>query len=450
MSSALRTTAAERGSEDASSSVSASHGLASEESRNRNTTMWAQALVLFNVVGIPLSYGTYLEFYFNSTHTNKSLTSLSIPVALQILCILSMPFAAGYVYHRLGDKWWWRLIFVASSCAALSAQVALQWLHAYLFILVFQGFVLGVALGVLFTISTLVLASHYKNNIPLVSMQSGFASFLGAVIYSILARQSFRTQYSGRSGFAQAASAGLLGGTLLCACILMKRVKEDQTKPESIQHRLKIRWPQGLMQDLAREGAAWFILGYMLVFFGIFIYPIYIVLVLASTPTLGFPDSCTTTLLVCLGIAALSACVVGNDCACTRVGPVNMLVTASIFGGAVLLAPVRLQLLAITTTLGAMYGLALGSFLALHIMVAAVFLSPNKMWAEDMPARVAIVMVLGGLSAFAGIVSLAVVMEAYEHGVDIALRIAGASVVVGGAMVGAVRMKKWRRLGYVV
>jgi hypothetical protein len=58
----------------------------------------------------------------------------------------------------------------------------------YIAILLLRGLVLGGALGTCFTISTLVLASHYRNDVPLVSVQSGFAAFAGAVVYTVIAR----------------------------------------------------------------------------------------------------------------------------------------------------------------------------------------------------------------------------------------------------------------------
>jgi hypothetical protein len=383
-------------------------------------------------------------------YSKKPLTSLSIPIALQLLCILSTPSAIGYAYHLLGRREWWRLIFILAGVLAVTTQISLQWCHGYAFIVVMQGAVLGAALGTLFTISTLVLATHYKSNLPLVSMQSGFASFTGAVCHTVLARQSFRTQISGVGGFAQAASGGLLGGTVLVAYLLMKRVKPDDGKPWTTRYQLKMQLPKDFVRDLVKEGTMWFVLGYMLIFFGIFIYPLYIVLILTQPPALYFPDTGTIALLATLSTAALSGCVSANEHVRKRLGPVNTFIAAAIFVGAVVLAPVRMPRLYVTITLGGLYGLALGAVLTLHIMVAAVFLSPNKMWQDDMPARVAIVMALGSISAFAGIIALASVMEMYENGLDIALRVAGGCMIGGGSLIAAVRVWRWRKFFYAV
>lgn len=62
--------------------------------RYRNRAVWAQALVLFNVVGIPLSQGVYLEQNYTSLH-NTSLLALSLIPALQILFTLATPLFVG-------------------------------------------------------------------------------------------------------------------------------------------------------------------------------------------------------------------------------------------------------------------------------------------------------------------------------------------------------------------
>jgi hypothetical protein len=157
--------------------------------RRRNRAVWAQALVLFNVVGIPLSQGVYLEHYHTIALSTSSLSALSLIPSLQIVCILSMPLFVGWVYNWRGRHSGWRVMFFAATILASCAQLPLQWFKSYTLTMILQGPVQGAALGTLFALSTLLLSSYYRFNLPLVSMSGGFMGFCGAVVHAVVARQ---------------------------------------------------------------------------------------------------------------------------------------------------------------------------------------------------------------------------------------------------------------------
>jgi hypothetical protein len=124
--------------------------------------------------------------------------------------------------------------------------------------LVLQGPLLGAALGTLFTLSTLVLSSHYQFNLPLVSMQSGPMSFLGATTYSMIARSGLRTHTIGHF-FAPAATAGTLGGTMFIAYLLIQRVKEDDLPLSTRPSSSKMILPKSLGSIIKEPGTVCFI-----------------------------------------------------------------------------------------------------------------------------------------------------------------------------------------------
>jgi hypothetical protein len=415
--------------------------------------MWAQALLLTSVLGPPLSYGAYLEYYYTTLlPTNTPLLLLALPIALQILTISLATFPIGLLYTKLGRRAYWKLLFAFAAVVAVASQITLYWITSYIGILVLQGLLLGSALGTLLTLGTLVLSSHYRGDVPLVSVQSGFAGFAGAVLHATLARFSLQgiARGNGYEGFSQAASGGLMGGTLLVAFFLLTRVKADESKRWSVEYTLHLALPRAFLRDLTQvKGMLWFIVGYMFISFGALVYPIYAITLLTQSPSLFSPDQGSYTLLAMLAVAALSASGAANGRVMRKVGPVNIFVAASMFAGAVLLAPVLYPRIYVSILLSGVYGIALGAILSLHMIVAAIFVSEKEggRWADDMPAKVAIVVALGGISAFGGILVAAFIVRSGVEGANAALKVAGACMVGGGMLIWLVRLMRWKEKG---
>jgi hypothetical protein len=405
--------------------------------RYRNRAVWAQAFVLFNVVGIPLSHGVYLEYYFTSALPTSSLSALSITPALQIMCILGTPVLVGSLYHQRGQRSGWGVGFLAATSLALAAQLPLKWIKSYTLIMILQGPVLGAALGTLFTLSTLVLSSHYQFNLPLVSMQSGGMGFVGAVVHTVVVRQGI-----GKTHFAPGATAGVFVLTLLTAYALIRRVKDSDLPPGIPASRSDMKLPKSLHKIVKEDGTVPFMIGYILVFLAIFVFPMYIVLIPTQPPALLPRGTGTYILLATLATAAISACVAANTRIRDALGPVNTFIAACIFAGAASLIPAWTPTFWVTITCGAAYGVGLGVIMALHIKVTTVFHGKRAMWHPDMPVRAAVMMALGGCSAFAGILGSAFVMERVKNGSKIVACAAAVCLVLGGVLVAVGR---WRR-----
>jgi hypothetical protein len=428
---------------DAQAEAQAKVRLLAKYARHRNWAMWAQALVLFNVAGISLSQGMYLEYYFNSPLPGTSLSVLSIIPALQIGSILVMPILVGWFYQwrpRSG----WKILFCAAAVIAFAAQLSLQWIRSYILMLILQGLLLGAALGTLFTMSTLVLSSHYLFNLPLVSMQSGFMGFLGAVVYTLVAREGLQTQDSGH--FAPAASAGLIGGTLFIAILLSRRVDAGNTPPNMQKLRFGKRLSKSMGNIMEEKGTMWFMCGCILVFFAIFNFPIYIALVLTQPPSHLNPDTASYALITTLITAATSASISANPVFRARLGPVDTFIASSILAGAASLLPAWMPTLPIALACGAAYGVGLGAIAALHIEVTTVFHGEKVVWRPDMPVKVAVMMLLGGLSALTGLIISAIVIENVESGVKIVACGSSGSLVLGGASIAFARWRRCRKL----
>ena len=414
--------------------------LLTKYARHRNRAVWAQALVLFNVVGIPLSQGVYLEYYYNAALTGCSLSALSIIPALQVACILCIPILVGWFYQWRGQRSGWRLMFFGATLLAFAAQLALQWIENYTVIMLLQGPFLGAALGTLFPLSTLVLSSHYRFNQPLVSMQSGLMGFLGAIIYAVIARQGL--QVRGNSHFAPAATAAVLLGTLLLAYTLIRRVKQIEVPPDIQEWHSNMKLPRNICKIAKEEGTIWFILGYMLIFFAIFNFPIYISLVLTQPPATIDPKTAAFVPIVTLTTAAISACLSANPILRKRLGPLNTFITLCVFAGAASLLPFFMPYLPIALPSGSAYGISLGAIISLHIKVTTIFHGEKVVWHPDMPVRAAVMMALAGCSAFAGLLASAFIIENVRGGIRVVASVTAGSLVAGGCVIAFAR---WRR-----
>jgi hypothetical protein len=196
-------------------------------SRNdRKQSYIAQALILFNVWGIPLSFGPYPKFFFTNRWKHPVLQVSSI-VAVQLFCI----FGAGVPVLWLYQYEYWRTTIIIASFTAIACQWALHICTRWMTILLVQGIGIGISLGALYSMGTLVLSSHHKNNHPLTSMVSVSAGFLGAVCYTCIALLPIRSSLLLNAAYIF--NCTLTTFTLLLACVLIRR--SDVTSPETIK-----------------------------------------------------------------------------------------------------------------------------------------------------------------------------------------------------------------------
>ncbi|KAH7082903.1 major facilitator superfamily domain-containing protein [Paraphoma chrysanthemicola] len=354
-----------------------------------------------------------------------------------------MPGIVGWFYYWRGHRSGWKIAFFIAGAIAVCAQLPLQWTSSYGLALILQGPVLGIALGTLFTLSTLVLSSHYRYNLPLVSMQSGFMGFLGAVVYAFVARQLLAPY----NYYAPAATAGIMAVTLIVAIVLLHRIKDDAIPPQT---QLKLQLPQNPRAIVKEKGTPFFISGYILTFFSIFTSPVFIVPILTQPPALIPPDLAALALITCLSTAAISASISANPIVRRHIGPVNTMIAACILAAAASILTVFMPNFSLALVAAGVYGISMGAILALHIKTTTVFHAEMVVWHPDMPARTAIMMALGGLSSFAGLLVSAVLMENVEHGVKVAFGIAGGCLVCGGGFIGMGRWRRCRGLGVAI
>ncbi|KAF1845207.1 uncharacterized protein K460DRAFT_355052 [Cucurbitaria berberidis CBS 394.84] len=410
-------------------------GIATSASALRVRTYYAQALILFNVYGAPLSFGPYLEYYHTTTLPTTPLWSLSLIVAIQIFSIFAVPYPIWMIYHQWPNRR--RIMIFTSVLAVVGAQGSLIFCKSHLELMLLQGLLLGSGLGALLTLGTLFLGSHYRFNLPMTSWISAIGGFAGALVYTTIGWLFLRRD---QWKAANAANLGISIATLLTAFFLAKHSEKGNMQ-------LDVEAPQSLKSIFIENGALWFVVGYVLVFFGLFIWPIYVLLILSHAPALYWPDSGGWTLVAMFGSALISSPISANERFRKHVPPVESFSAACLFAGASIIAPAWVPQFWFSVGWGAGYGFALGAILTLHINVVAIFHPLGIVWHPDMPVRGALMMALGGLSAAAGLVTVAVLLENKENGTKIAAVLTMVCMMFGGTMIAGIWW--WRYKGFL-
>lgn len=437
-----------------------------KKARNdRKLSYIGQAFLLFNVWGIPLSYGPYLKIYYDDTWEQSVLRVSSI-IAVQLICIFGVGFPVLWLYQR----GYWRSPIIIASVTAIACQWVLYTCARWTARLLVQGLGLGISLGTLYSTGTLILGSHHKNNHPLTSMISVSAGLLGAIFYTSIATGP--TISASLLKTAYICNATLTTVTLLLACLLVRRSDvtftttthtitplgstsyTTTTITSNNYSTLKYALPQpGHRNPILEPSTRLFILGYIVTFAGIFIYPLYSILHLSFYPSHARPVTPLLYLLATYTSATLTAPIVANKHLRTTLGPVNTLISATIIAAASIIVPAWLPYPAVALPFHIIYGIALGAILALHSKALAVFHWSTFSYHDDMFARAAVTQMIAGVFVGAGVLWTGWVVDhtgqrgrLVFRGVELGFGVCGtvvAYVLFGGAVLMA--LARWRR-----
>lgn len=205
-------------------------GHAINASRARVRTYTAHALVLFNVYGVLFSSGIWLEYYSNSLLPTTSLLALSIIFAAQFVC-LALAVGMSACMHIRSPRYW-RCMMLTAALLVCGAYVGLlNNTHNKVWVLVLcQGGLPGLGLGILCAASVRVVSACYKHNFALASRVCVATGFAGAGTYTVVVWCCLRADRV-RLGYGVALL--LLGGTLLPALLLVEHpASNDEKQPK--------------------------------------------------------------------------------------------------------------------------------------------------------------------------------------------------------------------------
>ncbi|KAF2874393.1 major facilitator superfamily domain-containing protein [Massariosphaeria phaeospora] len=409
--------------------VTPPHPSDEKEWTSRKRTYCAQALILFNAYGIPLSFGPYLEYYYNTMYPHTPLWQLSLIPAVQVFLLFSMGPVGRWLYdHRVYRTSIFFATLLGSACLAVAGSNCRQFWQA----LIAQGVGLGVSLGILLAIGRLSLSSHYKNNFPLASMISASAGFVGALVYTAVGYGCLRVN---KIMLLSWLNAAITLATLLVALGLVRRSK---------RYTLPAGPPTPILSIFRNTSSSLFLVGFFCVFFSLFAWPVHIVLFLSNGPGHIWPETATIILMATFGIAIFFAAYAANPYSRRSFGPVNTFIAASLLGGLCPLSPAWMPFSEVVSGYSVAYGTVLGAVLALHVKVISVFCSGDGKVFVDMPTQVSRVMSLAGLVAAVGIVAMSALATAGEQGLAWAWTVSGLVMFVGGLLVGVARWLRCR------
>ncbi|KAJ7851028.1 major facilitator superfamily domain-containing protein [Mycena olivaceomarginata] len=185
-------------------------------------------LVQFCGFGYSTSFGVYQDFYTRDYLTQSSSSAISWIGSINIFIL----FFGGLIAGRLYDRGHFYYLLYGGSillCSSLFMLSLCQPEKIYQ-ILLAQGIGAGLGAGTIYIPSLAIVSQYFQRRRALAMAIVASGSALGAVIHPIMLNNMIRTDLG--FGNAVRASAGLVSGLLVIACLLMHpRVPTSPTYP---------------------------------------------------------------------------------------------------------------------------------------------------------------------------------------------------------------------------
>ncbi|KAJ7499842.1 MFS general substrate transporter [Mycena latifolia] len=312
-------------------------------------------LIQFCGFGYTTAFGVYQDFYTREYLTHSSTSAISWIGSINATIAISGGLLAGRLYDR---GYFYSLLY--GGCIILSFSIFMLSLckpDKYYQIFLAQGLGAGIG-GGLFYVPSVAVVSHYFHERRALAMGIIVAgASLGAVVHPIMLNNTLR-----RLGFATAvrASAGLVSGLLLIACLLMRaRLPTPQAQPlfwSSIR-----RFGRDRPYVLATAGLTIFNMG--------FFFPTFYLQLDAVTH--GIDQTFSFYSLVIMNTASFAGRLSAGFVA-RRLGILNMTIAATACVAALILAMIALRTVASVVVIGVLYGYCAGVYVTLNAPLLAV------------------------------------------------------------------------------
>ncbi|KAG1753561.1 MFS general substrate transporter [Suillus paluster] len=326
---------------------------------------WATAfgcfLIQFCGFGYISSLGVYQDFYTRIYLTNQSPSTISWIGALASFLGDNVTWLSGLLYDR---GWFYRLMILGSSLQSLSL-ITLSFAKPgqFYLILVVQGALSGIGVGLTFGPSMSVISQHFSKRRTLVMSLVASGVPLGAIIHPIMLNHLL----NGTVGFATGvrASAGFVSALLLIACLSMRTRALSTSTPTASY--------STVAQKCSRETL--FILmtaGMLLCQFG-FNFPIFY-LQLDSIKHGIDVDFSFYSLVIMNAACVIGRCTAGIISGYT--GLLNLALASSVISGALIISMIALSKVSSVIVIGVTYGYVSGVYIALTVPLVTV-LTPD-------------------------------------------------------------------------
>ncbi|KAJ7923441.1 major facilitator superfamily domain-containing protein [Mycena leptocephala] len=300
-------------------------------------------LVQFCGFGYTNSFGVYQDFYTREYLTESSASAISWIGSINAFIIISGGLVAGRFYDR---GHFYRLVCGGAllQCFSLFMLSLCKPQQLYQIFLA-QGLGAGLGSGTMYVPSIAVLSHYFQKRRALAMAIVASGSSLGAVVHPIMLNNTLKTL-----GFGNAvrASASLVSGLLIIACLLMRpRLPPSQTHLPFWQS-LR-RFARDRTYVLTTIGIATYAVG---VFFPIF----YLQL---DAVKHGINKTLSFYSLVIMNSASVAGRLAPGFLA-HRLGILNLIMGAMGCGAVFILSMIALRTIASVVVIGVLYGLCVG------------------------------------------------------------------------------------------
>ncbi|KAJ7658890.1 major facilitator superfamily domain-containing protein [Mycena rosella] len=313
-------------------------------------------LVQFCGFGYTTSFGVYQDFYTRVYLTQSSSSAISWIGSINAFLVISGGLVSGHFYDR---GHFYPLLYGGCLllCFSLFMLSLCQPEKLYQIFLA-QGLGAGIAAGTVYIPSVAVVSHYFQKRRALAMSIVASGSSLGAVIHPIMLNNTFHS----RLGFANSvrASAGLVSGLLLIACLLMRpRLPPAQTQPpfwKSLR-----RFARDKAYILATLGMSTFTVG--------FYFPLFYLQLDAITH--GINQTLSFYSLVIMNASSFVGRLSPGFFA-RKLGIINMVAAASGCGAVLILCMIALKSTASVIVIGVLYGYCAGVFVTLMAPLLAI------------------------------------------------------------------------------
>ncbi|KAJ7464862.1 major facilitator superfamily domain-containing protein [Mycena galericulata] len=306
-------------------------------------------LIQFCGFGYSTSFGVYQDFYVREYLTQSSPSAISWIGSVNSFIVVSGGLVAGRLYDR---GHFHALLY--GGCLLLSFSLFMLSLckpEKYYQIFLAQAIGAGTGAGLVYVPSVAVLAHYFQRRRSIAMTIVAAGSSLGSVVHPIMLNNTFRSGLG--FGGAVRASAGLVSGLLLIACVLMRpRLPPLHSQPP-------------FWKSLRRFGrdTPYILATLALTTFGTgFNFPIFYLQLDAVKH--GLSTSFSFYSLVIMNAASFVARL-SSGLFVTRLGVINMVAAASGCGAVLILCMIALKTVASFVVIGITYGYCAGIYISL-------------------------------------------------------------------------------------
>ncbi|KAF8205961.1 MFS general substrate transporter [Mycena galopus ATCC 62051] len=312
-------------------------------------TVAGSFLIMFCGFGYGSSFGVYQDFYVREYLVNSSSFEISWIGSVNIFIYL----AGGFISGRLHDRgYFYMLMWGGSFLIVLSLfMLSLARPGQYYQVFLAHGIANGIGGGMTYVPCVAIISHHFKKRRAMAMTIVASGSSLGAVLHPIMLNHTLHSSMG--FGNAVRASAGLICGLLIIACLLMRTRLPPSKQPSNLRQTL-LKCARDKPYVIGTIGLTIFTTGYY--------YPLFYLQLNAVQH--GIDPTFAFYALVIMNAASFVGRILPGILS-QRVGVKAMVTVASGLGSILIFAMIAMHNLTSVVTIGVLYGFFAGGIATL-------------------------------------------------------------------------------------